>query len=132
MISLKILKAVLKTATVENKDLVLKELISHIGNNYDYNNKRAEHIIEMLIDEEVVVTKDKINLEWIEQHPESLRYSHDKYNFRNFKVDSVDNIDCVVRVKYEYIEKINEDRDAVSYTDTYSNVSFLDYPEILK
>ena len=33
---------------------------------------------------------------------------------------------------YEYIEKINENRDDVSYINAYSNISFADYPEILK
>ena len=59
-------------------------------------------------------------------------YQIDKYNIKNIRVDSIDNIDCTVRVKFEYLEKINEDRDDVSYANTYSEISFNDYPEILK
>ena len=132
MINPKIFKAVLMAATKETKDLVLEALVSHISNNYDYNDAKAGHIIEMLVDKEAIVTKDKVNLKWIEQHPERLMYQIDKYNIKNISVDSVDNIDCTVRVKYEYLEKINEDRDDVSYTSSYSDISFNDYPEILK
>ena len=132
MINPKIFKAVLMAATKETKDLVLEALVSHISNNYDYNDAKAGHIIEMLVDKEAIVTKDKVNLKWIEAHPERLMYQIDKYNIKNISVDSIDNIDCTVRVRYEYLEKINEDRDDVSYTSSYSDISFNDYPEILK
>lgn len=132
MINPKVFKAVLLAATKENKDLVLEELAFHISNNYDYGDAKAGHIVEMLMDKETIVTKDKVNLKWIEQHPERLTYSHDKYNFRNIEVEFVDNIECTIRVKYEYLEKINEDRDDVSYTSSYFDINFNDYPEILK
>ena len=132
MINPKIFNAVLMAATKETKDLVLKALVEHIGENYDYNDNRAAHIIDMLVDKNAFVTPDKVNLKWIEAHPERLMYQIDKYNIRNISVDSVDNIVCEVRISFEYIEKINEDRDDISYTSSHSNISFNDYPEILK
>ena len=132
MINPKIFNAVLMAATKETKDLVLEALVYHIGNNYDYNDNKVGHIVDMLVDKNAFVTLEKVNLKWIEQHPERLMYQIEKYNIKNISVDSIDNIDCTVRVKYEYLEKINEDRDDVSYVSTYTDISFNDYPEILK
>lgn len=132
MINPKIFNAVLMAATKETKDLVLKELLKHVDNNYDYNNNKAGHIIDMLVDKNAVITTEKVNLKWVENHQDMLIYQIDKYNIRNISVDSVDNIDCTVRINFEYIEKVNEDREDVSYTSSYSNINFNDYPEILK
>ena len=132
MINPKIFNAVLMAATKETKDLVLKALIEHIGNNYDYNDSKAGHIVDMLVDKNAVITTEKVNLKWVENHQDMLIYQIDKYNIRNISVDSVDNIDCTVRINFEYIEKVNEDREDVSYTSSYSKINFNDYPEILK
>ena len=132
MINPKIFNAVLMAATKETKDLVLKELLKHVGNNYDYNDSKVSHIVDMLVDKNAVVTPDKVNLEWVENHQDMLMYELDKYNIRNISIDSVDNIDCTVRIKFEYIEKINEDREDVSYTSSKSDINFAYYPEILK
>lgn len=132
MINPKIFNAVLMAATKETKDLVLKELLKHVDNNYDYNNNKAGHIIEMLVDKNAVITTEKVNFKWVENHQDMLIYQIDKYNIRNISVDSVDNIDCTVRINFEYIEKVNEDREDVSYTSSYSKINFNDYPEILK
>lgn len=132
MINPKIFNAVLMAATKETKDLVLKELLKHVDNNYDYNNNKAGHIIDMLIDKNAVITTEEVNLKWVENHQDMLIYQIDKYNIRNISVDSVDNIDCTVRINFEYIEKVNEDREDVSYTSSYSKINFNDYPEILK
>ena len=132
MINPKIFNAVLMAATKETKDLVLKELLKHVDNNYDYNNNKAGHIVDMLVDKNAVVTPDKVNLKWVENHQDMLIYQIDKYNIRNISIDSVDNIDCTVRINFEYIEKVNEDREDVSYTSSYSKINFNDYPKILK
>lgn len=132
MINQKIFNAILMVATKETKDLVLKELLKHVDNNYDYNNNKAGHIIEMLVDKNAIITTDKVNLKWVENHQDMLIYQIDKYNIRNISVDSVDNIDCTVRINFEYIEKVNEDREDVSYSSSYSKINFIDYPEILK
>lgn len=132
MINPKIFNAVLMAATKETKDLVLKELLKHVDNNYDYNNNKAGHIIDILVDKNAVITPEKVNLKWVENHQDMLIYQIDKYNIRNISIDSVDNIDCTVRINFEYIEKVNEDKEDVSYTSSYSKINFNDYPEILK
>ena len=132
MINPKIFNAVLMAATKETKDAVLKALVHHIGNNYDYNDNKVGHVVDCLVDKNAFITTDKVNLKWIEAHPERLMYKIDEYNIKNINIESVDNIDCTVRVKFEYIKKINEDRDDVTYDIGHCDVSFVDYPEILK
>ena len=132
MINPKIFNAVLMAATKETKDLVLKALVEHIGNNYDYNDSKVGHIVDMLVDKNAVITPDKVNLKWIEEHPEHLLYNNDKYYIKNISIDSIDNIECTVRIKFEYIEKTDKDNDNISYTLYRSDISFNDYPEILK
>ena len=132
MINPKIFNAVLMAATKETKDLVLKALVEHIGKNYDYNDQKVGHIVDMLVDKNATVTPEKVNLKWIENHLDRLMYQHEKYNIKDISIDSVDNIDCTVRINFKYLEKVNEDRGDVSYTSSHSDVSFNDYPEILK
>ena len=132
MINPKIFNAVLMAATKETKDNVLKVLVEHISKNYDYNDQKAGHIVDMLVDKDATITPIKINLKWVENHLERLMYTYKNYNIRNIAIDSIDNIDCTVRIKFEYLEKINEDRDDVSYNSSNSDISFNDYPEILK
>lgn len=132
MINPKIFNAVLMAATKETKDLVLKALVEHIGNNYDYNDNKAGHIVDMLVDKNAIITPDKVNLKWIEEHPEYLLYKNDNYDIKNISIDSIDNIECTVRVKFEYAEKTDKDNDNISYTPYRSDISFNNYPEILK
>ena len=132
MINPKIFKAVLMAATKETKDAVLQALVEHISKNYDYNDQKVGHIVDMLVDKNAVITPNKVNLKWVENHLDHLRYQSEKYNIRNIVVDSIDNIDCTVRIKFEYLEKINEDRDDVSYASSYSDINFNDNPEILQ
>lgn len=132
MINPKIFNAVLMAATKETKDNVLKALVEHIGRNYDYNDQKVGHIVDMLVDKNAVVTPEKVNIKWVQEHPDRLMYNHDKYNIKDISVDSIDNIDCNVRISFDYLEKINEDRGDVSYTHSYSDINFNDYPQILK
>lgn len=134
MINKKIFKAVLMTANQEAKDAVISELLTHIGMNYDYNDEKAGHIIEMLMDPATIITPDKVNLKWLNEKDniKYLMYNNEKYNIRNIAIDSVDNIDCSVKITFEYLEKINEDRIDVSYTNSYCFISFIDHPQILK
>ena len=126
MINKSIIKAVLNSATKESKDKVLNELLNHISSNYDYNENKASHILEMLVDNNSIITCEDVNIDYINNSLELLMYNHDKYNIKNIKVVSVDNIDCNIKVTYEYLEKINEDRDDVSYVSSCSNINFID------
>ena len=131
MISKAIIKAVLNSATKESKEKILNELLNHISMSYDYNDRKAGHILEMLADNNSIITCEHVNIDYINNNLNLLMYYHEKYNIKNIKVDSVDNIDCNIKVTYEYLEKINEDRGDVSYVSSYSNINFIDNPDIL-
>ena len=103
MINKKIFKAVLMAATKQTKDLVLKELVKNIGRNYDYNDQKVGHIVDMLVDKDAVITPEKVNLKWVENHLDRLIYNHEKYNIKNISIDYVDNIDCTVYITFKYL-----------------------------
>ena len=89
MINPKIFNAVLMAATKETKDLVLKALVEHIGRNYDYNDQKVGHIVDMLVDKNAVITPDKVNLKWVEANPKHLMYQHEKYNIKNISIKDI-------------------------------------------
>lgn len=130
MINKSIIKALLDTAKEENKDMIINELLNHISL-YDYNDVKSKHILEMLVDSKTIVNLDKIYFTSIIENFDKYLYHSDRYNIRNVKIESIDNIDCIIKVSYEYIEKINEDRGDIDYTSSYININFVDNPEVL-
>lgn len=132
MINKSIIKAILNSATKENKDKVLDELLNHISMSYDYNDNKAGHILEMLCDSKAIISDKDINIDYINVNLNLVIYNHDKYNIRNIRISDVDNIDCTVKIEYEYLEKVNEDRDDVSYINGYTYINFIEHPDILK
>lgn len=100
--------------------------------NYDYNDQKANHILEMLVDNSSVVCVNDVNLVYIKANPRIIICEHEKYNINDIEVLDIDNIDCTVKLSFKYLEKINEDRDDVSYTECIINISYIDNPDILK
>ena len=132
MINKKLVKALLSSATQERKTVIIEELLNHISMNYDYNDQKAGHILEMLVDNSSIVRSGDVNLDYIRANPNLLMYKHEKYNITDIKVSDIDNIDCNVKVSFKYLEKINEDREDVTYTNNATNISYIDNPDILK
>lgn len=132
MINKSIIKAVLSAASKESKDLIINELLNHISINYDYNDRKSGHILEMLVDPKTIISVKDIDFDYINKNLSLIVYNHDKYNIKNVKVTGIDNIDCTIRIEYEYLEKVNEDRGDVSYMNSYTNINFIDNPDILK
>ena len=102
MINPKIFKAVLMAATKETKDLVLKELVKNIGRNYDYNDQKVGHIVDILVDKDAIITPEKVNLKWVENHLDRLIYNHEKYNIKNIIIQPVDSIISKDTIDYLY------------------------------
>ena len=132
MINNKIIDLVLKNAPVDNANKIIKEVLKHLDNNYDYNDSKKNHVLEMLVDSNSIITVDKIDVNYITEKFNTFMYNGDNYNYRNIKVENVDNIACIVNVSYEYMEKINEDRDDIDWSRSTYNISFIDRPEVLK
>ena len=101
MINKSVIKAVLSAANKESKDLIINELLNHISLSYDYNDNKAGHILEMLVDPKAVISAKDINLDYINEHLNLIMYNHDKYNIKNIKVEGVDNIDGTVKFEDE-------------------------------
>lgn len=132
MINQSIVKAILSSANNESKEKVIKELLNHIDLTYDYNNNKAGHILEMLVDNNAIITFKSIDTKFIEENFSKFIYKYDDYIIKNIKVTNIDNIDCVVKVEFERVSKVNEFRDDISYETTYININFIDNPDILK
>lgn len=132
MINNKIIDLVLKNAPVDNANKIIKEVLKHLDNNYDYNDNKKNHVLEMLVDQDSIVTVDKVDVKYIIEKFNTFMYNGDTYNYRNIKVENVDNIECIINVSYEYMEKINEDRDDIDWSRSTYNISFIDRPEVLK
>ena len=132
MFSESLINALLKTATVEAKDNLIKMVIKNINKNFPYNDNRVNHFIEMLVDKSAIKNIEDVNLEYIKNNLNIVRYKHEEFNIKDIEIDSVDNIDCEVIIKYKAIEKINEDRVDIDWDDCTSNISYIDYPKVLK
>lgn len=131
MISDKILDAIIKTASQSNKDYVLKELIHYF---YDgcYDNDVEAHLLELMIDNTIVKHINDINLDYIKENIDKYIYNYDKYIVKDITIKSVDNISCIVEVRYNCKEKINEDRDDINFNERYVDINFITQPKVLK
>ena len=130
MISKNIINCVLNSADVESKNFVIRMLLSYIANQYD-GDKKIQHILDLMLDSEQFIEAEHINIDYIKNNLNLLMWKADEYNIKDIELVGVDNVDCVVIVAYKYLEKINEDRDDVTYTDSKANISFVDYPDII-
>ena len=130
MISKNIVNCVLNSADVESKNFVIRMLLNYIANQY-YGDKKIQHILDLMLDSEQFIEAEHINIDYIKNNLNLLMWKADEYNIKDIEFVGVDNVDCVVIVAYKYLEKINEDRDDVTYTDSKANISFVDYPDII-
>lgn len=132
MISDKLINAVLKSADVTNIENIIKELIKHFNIVYDYNDNYKNHILEMLVDNKAIVTEDDIDVSYVKTNINNFIYKPEKYNIKDVTFKYIDNIECVVVFDYKYIEKINEDKEDITYTNGTINISYIDYSQVLK
>ena len=132
MISKKLTDAIINIAKPEQKNAIIAEVFNHLNLSYDYNNAKQTHILEILVDSSTIINIKDVNLDYIKSNLKLLIYQPEKYDIKDIRVEAVDNIDCVVTVSYKYIEKVNENRDDISYSDGKNYINYLDYPQILK
>lgn len=129
MIDKKIVNAVYKAASETNKNDVINEIIKHISLNYDYNNSKQQHVLEMLVDGYSIVTPGDVDIDYIKNNPERLIYHAEQYDIDNIAIADIDNIECIIRFTFDYISK-DDDTKTIHHNST--NVSFIDYPKVLK
>lgn len=132
MVNKNIINAIIKNSLLDNKDNVIKIFIDYIQDNVDYNDAKVSHILEMLVDKTAIKTIDNINKSFVEDNMKLCVWQYDQYNIRNINIIGIDNIDCTVKISYERIEKINEDRGDIDWDYCTTNISYIDYPKVLK
>lgn len=131
MISKSIVNAVLKAAKVEAKDNVIRMLIEHMNNSYDYDDFKGSHVLECLVDNKAIVSNEDINLNYIQENLKIVKYNYEKYLIKDIVIERIDNIECQITINYSYKEKLNEERDDIDYINTYTIISWKDYPKVL-
>ena len=132
MISKLVLKAVLNQASKDNKDTVLALFLDNLSNNYSYNDGKVNHVLDMLLNNMTIVEEKDIDMDYIKENLDKFLYRYDSYNVKDIKIEAIDNINYAVRVSYKYIEKINEDRDDVTYQDSFVTIDIDSFPKVLK
>ena len=90
------------------------------------------HLLDLLVDPSLAKTNVVLNDKYINDNLKSFIYKYENYNIRNIKLESINEVDCTVIISYEYIEKINEDRDDVNWSINKISIDFINYPEVLK
>lgn len=126
MVSEKIIKAILEQSPKNNKDKVITMLIKNVSSN-TYNDDVVNHILEMLVDTDAIISVNDINVNAIRENPKIILYNANEYDFKDIKVVGVDNISGITKITYNY--KLKNEQD---WKETNSHVSFIDYPIILK
>ena len=132
MVNKNIINAIINIALPENKNNIIKMFIDYIQDNVDYNDNKVNHILEMLIDKTAIKTVDDVNKAFVEENMKLCVWQYDQYNIKNINIIGIDNIDCTVKISYERIEKINKDRDDIDWDACTTNISYIDYPKVLK
>lgn len=129
MLSQNIIDSIIKIATPERKDKILKMFINNIN---DYSGNKIPHILDLLVNPKSFTTGKSLNMDWITNHMSFIVYHYENYNIKDITIDKIDELNGDVYINYKRLEKINEDREDVEYESYQTIISFIDNPEVLK
>lgn len=132
MVSEKIINCIINSAKTESKDKLIKMLLENIQGGFNYNDDKVNHVLELLVDKSSYIGILDVNINYIKEHLELLMYNHENYNIKDIKISHIDNLNGDIIFSFSYLEKVNEDRADVTYTNTTRSVNYINNPEILK
>ena len=132
MVNKNVINAIIKNALLQDKDNVIKMFIDYIQDNVSYNDDKVSHILEMLIDKTAIKTIDDVNKDFVEDNMQLCVWQYDNYNIKDIEIIGINNIDCLVKISYKRMEKINEDRGDIDWENCTSSISYIDNPKVLK
>lgn len=132
MVNKNIINAIIKNASQQDKDNIIKMFIDYIQDNVSYNDNKVNHILEMLIDKSVIKTVDDVNKDFIKDNIQLCVWQYDQYNIKDINIIGIDNINCTVNISFKRMAKIDEDRGDIDWDDCTSNISYIDNPKVLK
>lgn len=122
-----VLRVLVQNAKKESIYTLIESIVSYVET-FDYNSNRVNAICNILAGEPVK-TVDDVNMteviaksDWIFNNNNNWHVIKD-----SLKPINVDNINSEVTIRYEY----TIDSDNIVRNNTY-NISFIDYPTILK
>lgn len=129
MLSENIIDSIIKIATPERKDKILKMFINNIN---DYSGKIIPYVLDLLVNPTPFNIGKVLNLDWISKNMGLIQYNYEKYIIKDITIDKIDELNGDVYINYKRLEKINENREDVEYEDCKTSISFIDNPEVLK
>ena len=127
-----IIDNLIKNSNFKDKDFLLKLFIMNLVKDYRYNDDKVNRVLELMLDNSKFVKAEHIDMVYITKNIDKFAYYADKYYIKDVTLGSIDNINSIIQINYKYLEKINENRADVDYNDNCVNISFIDYPEVLK
>ena len=132
MISEVIIDSVIKNANIKDKDFLLKMFIMNLSEGYSYNDYKINHALEIMLNSDNIVKLEDIDMDYIVEHVSDFIYKAEEYNIKDITINSINNINGTIEIRYKYLAKMNEDRGDMDYSETYVNISFIDNPKMLK
>ena len=132
MISKAIIEAVIKQAKPVDKDRMLEAFISKLNGEYSYNDDKVSRCLEILLGASQLVNPYDVDMDYIKKNINKYIYKPENYIIKDIELESIYNIDGVVCIGYKSKEKINEDRNDIEFEHRIVNISFIDYPQVLK
>ena len=123
-----VLRLLAKEAKTDSVYNLLSAVIQHVTDKYDYNGDKINNILGIITGDELVNPWD-INLDKVIEHTD-WRYKNDKIKIINSIISYVDNISCLVNIKYKYKYTTNSD-DKNEYESSF-DISYIEFPDIIK
>ena len=132
MINTAIIEAVIKQSNPENKDAMLNAFIVNFVNTYKYNDDNVNHCLEILLGKTNPIDTNDIDMDYVKKNINKYIYKSEHYIIKDVELKSVDNIEGIICVDYKAKEDIDKDDDNISFNRCSINISFIDYPQVLK
>ena len=124
----KVLRLLAKEAKTDSVYNLMSAIIQHVTDKYDYNGDKINNILGIITGDELVNPWD-INLDKVIEHADWI-YKNDKFKIINSIISYVDNISCLVNIKYKY--KYTTNSDVKNEYDSSFDISYIEFPDIIK
>lgn len=132
MISKAIIDAIIKQAKPADKDNMLSIFITNLGEGCSYNDDKVTHCLEILLGETKPIHFDNIDIDYIKKNLNQFIYKSETYIIKDIEVKRIDDTKGLIYVDYKYKGKTYENRDDIDFVLGSVEISFIDFPKVLK
>lgn len=129
MISEYVIKYIIGRADRENVNKVVLLLTRNLLARY--REDLVNHILD-IITGKPIVKKEDVDEQYINDNLSKFITNYENLDVIDFKIEAVDNIECDVVCSYRAKQKIDLDRDDISYVEYHTYISFISDKKVLK